>query len=411
MSSGTVKRRVNYCSVPNHRLVKRRRPEPNSVETLRYEFSDFKKEINAQREKEWWIELPTLEAHGYKWDVTVYPNSNEMNFALYLEDEGVIVKFKPICQLYLGSNLFEERKLQPDTIAERDPIVIGSFDRQVLYCFNDFTLEVDIEFLGLQKHVWFPEKTPRDETLAKLFKCKETSDVTFLVEGHMFDLHKNILFLKCKKLYEIANESGGDAHAIPIQSIKKGAFENMIEYIYTQKIHSVSLVEAKEILVAADLFECIDLKLYMESVITFYDLELENAAELLIFANSYSCALLWEAAVKLYILDAESVEKSEAWSRVRESNQVLAELLNDVRPKKRGAENNDDENTIEMMSVADLRNELQEADLALDGSRSVLVKRLETHRKETQDRNDQQEESGGTDGNDNDDEQDDTTNS
>ena len=47
-----------------------------------------------------------------------------------------------------------------------------------------------------------------------------------------------------------------------------------------------------------------------------------------------------------------------------------------------GAEKNDgDIKAIEMMDVADLRNELQEADLALDGSHSVLVKRLETYRK------------------------------
>ena len=59
-----------------------------------------------------------------------------------------------------------------------------------------------------------------------------------------------------------------------------------------------------------------------------------------------------------------------------------------------GAEKNDgDIKAIEMMDVADLRNELQEADLALDGSHSVLVKRLETYRKKkTKDRNDQQEE-------------------
>ena len=126
---------------------------------------------------------------------------------------------------------------------------------------------------------------------AKLFECKETPDVTFVAEGHNFDVHKCTLFCKCKKLYEIANNR----------------------------------------------FECIDLKLDMESVITFYDLKFENTAELLIFANSYSRALLREAATKLYIRDTKTVKKLEAWSRFLESNQVLAELLvTYVRPERWG---------------------------------------------------------------------------
>ena len=117
---------------------------------------------------------------------------------------------------------------------------------------DDFTLEVDIEFLRLERQVWFPKKIPREETLAKLLDCKETSDVTFVVEGCSFDLHKNVLFLKCKKLYEIANESSEKGDAIPIHSIKSDTFNRMIDYIYARRRPWLSYSPAKELLIAAD---------------------------------------------------------------------------------------------------------------------------------------------------------------
>jgi hypothetical protein len=75
---------------------------------------------------------------------------------------------------------------------------------------------------------------------------------------------------------------------------------------------------ATELLVAADRCGCILLTLVAESLIVEKFLTAENAAESLTFADSHSCPLLKEAAIKLFINDFGSFFKAEPWSRIKE---------------------------------------------------------------------------------------------
>lgn len=155
-------------------------------------------------------------------------------------------------------------------------------------------------------------------------------------------------------------------------------FKSILDFVYTGKTPEIEKEGiASELLVAADCYHCVHLKLYVESILVDKFLTAGNAAALLIFADSHSCALLKEASTNLFVTDTETVQNAEAWSKVRESRRLLEELLNSlVRSNK--PKNNSSE--IDQMDVTTLRKELGTANLELDGSRELLVDRLKTHR-------------------------------
>lgn len=168
-----------------------------------------------------------------------------------------------------------------------------------------------------KKRVWYPKKLQQHDTLVNLYQdaSSETSDVAFSVGGTIYRAHKCILSLHGKKLYEIANEYDNDM-PIPIHSVRKEIFKSILDVIYNVKTPEIENEEiATEFLVAADCYDCPHLKLYAESIIVDKFLNTGNAAALLIFADSHSCALLKEAATNVFVTDAETVQNAEACSK------------------------------------------------------------------------------------------------
>ena len=92
-------------------------------------------------------------------------------------------------------------------------------------------------------------------------------------------------------------------------------FKSILDFVYTVKtpeIESEAIVI--ELLVAADRYDCVHLKPFVKSVLVDKFLKAGNAADLLIFADSHSCALLKEAATDLFVTDTETVQNVDAWS-------------------------------------------------------------------------------------------------
>ena len=242
-------------------------------------------------------------------------------------------------------------------------------------------IEVDIQIAvaGENKRVWYPKKLQRQDILVDLYQDASsiTSDVAFIVGKMEYQAHTNILSLRCKKLYEIVIECGGDG-TISIDCTKEEIFKKILDFAYTVKTPEIENENiATELLVAADRYYCVDLKLYVESIIVDKFLTAGNAAEMLLFADSHSCALLKEAATNLFVTDAKNVKKSEAWSQIKESNRLLAELLDCVTSCNEivgenflntidDADDSDEVKEIDWLDVTTLREKLEEANLELD---------------------------------------------
>lgn len=231
-----------------------------------------------------------------------------------------------------------------------------------------------------------------------------------------------ILALRAKILYELVceesslssseDEQYNDVVTVDLPGIDRDTFEAMLEHVYTVKQPLIEDQDtAKKLLVAADRFCLTDLKLYVESVLADQFVTPQNAASLLLFADSHSCALLKETTMDLYVSDPTSVIHTPGWAMVEESDKILSELLkhihtgcrhyfykNDDKNKNKSkssnrenneedslSENNSDDsddegkdkdNDLDRLDVFSLRERLNETGLDVDGSRETLVGRL-----------------------------------
>ena len=196
--------------------------------------------------------------------------------------------------------------------------------------------------------------------------------------------HKCVLSLQCRELYEISNQGdntsgNGNPTPIPIDSVRGEVFKSLLDYVYTVKEPDMEDEETMvELLVAADLFGCVDLKLLVEFFLVDKFMSAERAAALFLLGDSLSCALLKEAASDVIVENPDIAKKArEDWSKIEESNRLLEEL----QTKNHSVPDDSASTVVDEMTVIALRLELEEEDLELDGSREVLVERLKSFRK------------------------------
>ena len=83
--------------------------------------------------------------------------------------------------------------------------------------------------------------------------------------------------------------------------------------------------------------------------------------------------------MQLYISDAETCVASEGWKTVGESPDLLSELFKFSTITSKIAFNS---SNVETWDVGSLRNKLREAGLDVDGSREVLIGRLQAKENE-----------------------------
>ena len=354
-------------------------------ETIKFTVHNFK-----ERNHKWgeYIESPVLRAHGYDWRIRIYPRGDKRS----LEEKELVSVFisyegceQQVTAQYLLSiksgwdsgvpwgSRAQTYKLQRGggwVLKKRKKIIQNNLEDD-----GSLVVAFEIWIAEKSKRVWYPKRLERQDHLIKLYR-EDASDVSFVVEDSMYGAHKAILSLQATKLYELAKEWEGD-RPIPINSMRGDIFKMILDYIYTVGTPKLkNLDDTKDLLIASDCYECLQLKLYVESVMVDKFLEPENAADLLLFGDSHSCALLKEAAVNLFVGNMKAFKNAEAWSKIEESLKLMTELVQALTDKPKTHNGT----TIDRMTVARLRKELEKASLALDGSRKILVNRLKTHR-------------------------------
>ena len=206
-------------------------------------------------------------------------------------------------------------------------------------------------------------------------------------------------------------DTDNNTFVVDLPGIDCETFETMLEYVYTVKRPLIEDVQtARKLLVAADRLCLTELKLYVESILADKFVDETNAAELLLFADSYSCALLKETTMDVCVSDPNVVMKTPGWALIEESDTILTEVFehthtgcrnyfhnNNDDDNNRDDENNnnnnnnngednkedactkdsDDSMDLDQLDVFSLRERLDEADLDVDGSRETLIGRLE----------------------------------
>jgi hypothetical protein len=330
-------------------------------------------------------ESPRVEACGRKWYVNFFPHwygqdiySQDIYFRLYAIGNKHLPNFLR-ARIRIKGLVSEFQRVGIDPSGG---YVLNTFFKPndvVSHLEEDGSLVIEIDIKKID-HVWYPSKVKKKDMLVELYQdaSSETSDAIFSVGEATYRAHKCIHALNCKKLHELSSEWSNDT-PIPIPRVKGQIFKAVLDFVYgvntEPKIESADV--AKELLVAADCFECVGLKLYAESLLADVFLCVGNAVALLTFADSHSCALLKEEAANLIVENVEDARKSKNWSEIQESKHLLSELFDSL--SCRIEYNRID---VDHMSVNVLREEIEKANLDLDGSREVLVERLKAHKED-----------------------------
>eukprot|EP00956_Cyclotella_meneghiniana_P005835 scaffold7611_cov47-Cyclotella_meneghiniana.AAC.3 len=202
------------------------------------------------------------------------------------------------------------------------------------------------------------------------------SDVIFEVEDTVINAHSQILFANAPLLSEICDQ-GSNLSKVVINDTSPEVFRLLLEHIYSGIMPSVHQVLQwdKSLIDAANKYELIELKIAVENVLVRERiLNRENVADYILFADAQSCPLLKEYAISFLVFNSDVLQLEES-KHLRESGELLSEIII--------IQSRSDE---EGMSVTQLRNELGRLRLDVDGSKKVLVSRLEDgKRKEERD--------------------------
>ena len=258
---------------------------------------------------------------------------------------------------------------------------------------GSLTLEIEIRILQPQRRIWTPtDATAAKEVCSDLLKILDdadpnNADITFAVDGdseeggqEMFYAHRVILKTRSPTLAGLADESEHSA-PIPIKDVRPSIFRMILRFVYGGEIPSKDILdtEAKVIVRAADEYGCTGLKLAAEAALASAGITTENAAEIILFADATNCAMLKEVAMEYFVQNAIDVMESDGFKQVEESPAILKELLKvGVGGKKRTAETGaEEERDYKRMRIATLRQKLDERGLDIDGSKEMLVARLE----------------------------------
>lgn len=258
---------------------------------------------------------------------------------------------------------------------------------------GSLTLEIDICVLQPERRIWTPtDATAAKEVCSDLLKILDdadpnNADITFAVDGkegeggqEMFYAHRVILTTRSPTLAGLADESEHST-PIPIKDVRPSIFRMVLRFVYGGEIPSKDILdtEAKVIVRAADEYGCTGLKLAAEAALASAGITTDNAAELILFADATNCAMLKEVAMDYFVQNAHDVMESDGFKQIEESPAILKELLKvGVGGKKRPADTDaEEERDFKRMRIATLRQKLDERGLDIDGSKEMLVARLE----------------------------------
>eukprot|EP00956_Cyclotella_meneghiniana_P006245 scaffold8150_cov69-Cyclotella_meneghiniana.AAC.6 len=207
--------------------------------------------------------------------------------------------------------------------------------------------------------------------MMKLLESEYGADASFKVGDCTFRVHSHILHNNAPILAShLHPPKSKKKSSIVIEGISAPVFEMVLAYVYAEQRPSDEevLEHGDELIDAANRYELVDLKVAVEHVLVRERiLTTENVCDYILFADAQSCALLKEYAISFFLLNAEDVLKSKYSKCLKESGELLAEILLMSRSNE-GAET---------LTVNELRKELGKRKLDVDGSKDALVKRLE----------------------------------
>jgi hypothetical protein len=185
------------------------------------------------------------------------------------------------------------------------------------------TIEVDIQVYKDESPFWEP-KSELNVDFMKVLESAKHSDVKYQVGPEEFSAHRGILEARAPVLAALV-EDCPPGTPIPIHGIKPSVFRSLLQFVYANDVGLHN--EARDLLDAANRFDCKGLKLAAETEPASSGIFVDTAADMILLGDAKNCALLKEAAMDFFAANPTSVMSSSGWANIRESGALLAELM------------------------------------------------------------------------------------
>lgn len=205
----------------------------------------------------------------------------------------------------------------------------------------------------------------------------------------------------------------GKPPQVRLPHVEENDFRAFLDYVYTsnqerlwsflaagnKKENKNDPTAAFTLLVEADKFGAIDLKMLLERILVDHFLSPTNCCQMLLWADSHWCALLKEAAAEIFYSDPEAAtaEGNHGWKMLRESPKILSDIAVGCAKLTNRSKMTvvttmpsykDRNSTIDFrhhhhllqpqdLGVAKLRDWLEDYGLDPDGSREMLIQRVD----------------------------------
>ena len=395
---------------------------PSEWKTIRVVFHNFA-DLPSNRGDN--TESPVLKCHGLEWQVRLYPggdDSSSKNYAfvsmclcsMSTTDTNKIRAKKRI-RVPSAGKAAKGKTLTYDNehpiwghrnFAKREIVLNASKNYLV---GGNLAVEVDIQVMLGEPPAWTPTNTVCSDMLKVLDSADaETADVSFQVGDsdnaangatknacELFFAHSLVLSARAPDLAALADDCGPGT-TIPISVVRPDLFRMLLRFVYGGELPGKDVLkgEARVLIKTADRFGCTDLKLAVEAEMAAAGITTENAAELILFADATNLALLKEAAMDHFVLNAQHVMASEGFEQVTESSAVMADIMAAMASgsKRLALPDVDGGEDYKRMRVATLRHKLDAKGLDVDGSKEMLISRLEEAEAEGENEDDSENE-------------------
>ncbi|XP_055911795.1 protein roadkill-like [Eupeodes corollae] len=164
------------------------------------------------------------------------------------------------------------------------------------------------------------------EDFGNLLDSRKLSDVIIIAGEHKQELpaHKAILAARSNVFAAMFEYEMKEAksNTITITDIDCEVLHEMLRFIYTGNTRNLKEM-AKELLAAADKYELTILKALSEEAV-FAELSIENAIEILSFADLYSAKQLKEKTIIFIKAHAKEIIKTDGWQTMKKALSYLA---------------------------------------------------------------------------------------
>ncbi|KAL9190325.1 hypothetical protein ACHAXT_007536 [Thalassiosira profunda] len=392
-----------------------------SCETFEIHFDDFD-ELPAVKGRDW-TDSAQFDCFGHQWCVRIYPGGQTNS------DDGMVSVFLRQCSSgsirVQPTFIVHDRETAP--AAYYQPPYLSArrgtpnfADRSAILgaCpTGDLVIEVQLKQTGpstLSPPPFVPTN-PLHKNILKKFMDEESSDVIFEVsrdeveeggrveEGGSrkrkrdevpsttFHAHRFVLLDNAPALAE-ACESSSDLTPIPITGVSPEIFRHVLYCAYGGDVTDVVLkYHAKDIIDVADKFGVVGLKLKAEAYwVENTTISIDNVMENLLYADAKNCPLLKEAVMDFVVENATEVVRKVnlkdaprclltdvlAAMNSRDNRLTEAEILAE------GVSFHDmpDDVDFRFLRVSELRKQLDEKGLEVDGSREAMIAALDAYK-------------------------------